>query len=107
MSKVINITTHEEFRKAIDSKGNVLIDFWAVWCGPCRMMGPVIEEIADESDITVYKINTDNVDKIVLTEMDIRSIPNICYYADGVKLGNTVGALSKDKILEKFTTKKI
>jgi len=100
MSK--NITTYEEFEEAKNISGKVLIDFWAPWCGPCRMMMPTIDEIDKEGNITVFKVNTDDADKKIIEEMSIRSIPTLVFFKDGEHVATRVGASSKDKIVGEF-----
>ena len=83
----------------------LVVDFWATWCGPCRMVGPIIEELAKEYDgkITVGKCDVEENDDLA-AEFGIRNIPTILFFKDGVVVDKLVGAVSKAKIEEKFQT---
>ncbi|MDD2596794.1 MAG: thioredoxin [Candidatus Cloacimonetes bacterium] len=86
----------------IISKGKVLIDFWADWCGPCRMIGPIIEEVAAEvSDITVAKVNVDDYPELA-GKHGVMSIPTLLYLKDGKVVDTSVGLVSKNVILSKL-----
>ncbi len=97
----VNITT-ENFESLKNGDQPLVVDFWATWCGPCRMIAPIIEELAKEYDgkITVGKCDVEENDDIA-AEFGIRNIPTILFFKNGV-VDKTVGALSKAKIEEKF-----
>ena len=95
-----NTITAENFStEVLANEKTVLLDFWASWCGPCRMVGPVIDEIAEENpDIFVGKINVD--DQPALAEkFGIMSIPTLVVMKGGKIIEQSVGALPKDSIL--------
>jgi len=79
----------------------VLLDFWAEWCGPCKQIGPSLEEIAEEKDatLTVAKMNIDENPETP-TKLGVRGIPTLMLFRDGEVVATKVGALSKDKLLE-------
>ena len=78
----------------------VLLDFWASWCGPCRMLSPVVDEIAQENDaIAVGKINVDEQPELA-SQFGVMSIPTLMVFKDGKAVNTSVGVVPKAKILE-------
>lgn len=84
------------------AKGTVLVDFWAAWCGPCRMLGPTVEEIAKENqDMTVAKLNVDDYPEIA-SRFDVRSIPTLVFFHNGEARDSSIGVVSKSVIQQKI-----
>ena len=96
---VINITSENFQEEVLKSDKPVLLDFWASWCGPCRMVSPVIDEIAGErSDIKVGKVNVDEQQELA-AQFQVMSIPTLLVLKDGQVVNKSVGAQPKAKIL--------
>ncbi len=89
----------EEFKQAI-ATGPAIVDFWATWCGPCKMLGPTIEQIADELEdkITVGKVDVDEC-RSLAGEYGVMSIPTVIYFKDGKEVKRFVGVQTKDKLI--------
>ena len=87
--------------KVLDAQGPVLVDFFATWCGPCKMMAPVIDEVATEKagGVAVYKIDIDENPEVA-QQYGVMSIPTFIAFKDGAPVKKTLGAQPKEKILE-------
>ena len=97
---VIDITKENFKQEVAEYKGTVLLDFWAVWCGPCRMVSPIVDEIAEErTDTKVGKVNVD--DQMELARIfKIVNIPTLLVIKDGEVVKTQIGAVPKEKLLE-------
>ena len=94
--------TDANFENTVQKNDLVLIDFWAPWCGPCRALAPVLEEVASEnSNLVVAKMNTDENPNIA-TQHGIMSIPTMMIFKKGELVDRLVGALPKTQIMEKL-----
>lgn len=95
--------TNENYESYKNGSLPLVIDFWATWCGPCRMVAPIIEELANEYEgkVTIGKCDVEEADDIA-AEFGIRNIPTIVFMKDGKILDKIVGAASKSKIEEKI-----
>ncbi len=97
---VINLTAENFENVVLLSEKTVLIDFWAEWCAPCRMLSPVVDEIAEENaDITVGKVNIDEQPELA-EKYGVMSIPTLICFKAGKPAGTSVGVRPKEAILE-------
>ena len=99
----VNLTSKNFKEEVENSEIPVLIDFWATWCGPCRAMLPVVEEIANENEgkIKVCKVNVDEEPELA-SKFDVMSIPTFVAMKDNKVIGTSLGMQSKEKVLELF-----
>jgi len=98
----VNVTT-ENFESLKNGNLPMVIDFWATWCGPCRMIAPVISELAEKYDgkIVVGKCDVEEADELA-AEFGIRNIPTILFFKNGEVVDKQVGAASKSVLEQKF-----
>ena len=95
--------TNENFATLKNGSLPLVVDFWATWCGPCRMVAPIISELAEQYDgrIIVGKCDVEECDDLAM-EYGIRNIPTILFFKNGEQVDKLVGAVSKSKFEEKF-----
>ncbi len=102
MSNVIEVSEENFEQEVLKSDFPVLVDFWAPWCGPCRMMGPIIDEIADENlELKVCKVNVDDSSDLA-RKYDIESIPTLIYFKNGIVRSTMIGLRTKQDILNEL-----
>lgn len=94
----IHVESREQFEE-LTGEGIVLVDYWADWCGPCRMLEPTVDELAEEvEDLTVVKVDVDEHQDLA-QEAGVRGIPALQFYADGEEAERLVGVQEKEDLL--------
>lgn len=95
--------TDANFQELLESGKPLVVDFWAEWCGPCRMISPIIDELATEYEgrVNIGKLNVDENDDVV-SEFGIRNIPAILFFKDGKLVDKQIGATQKANIAAKI-----
>ena len=97
------IATNTSFEELLQSEKLVIVDFWATWCGPCRMLSPLLDEVEEEmaDKIEVVKVNVDDADEIAM-RFRIMSIPTLLFFKNGAMVDRSVGAVPKSALVEKI-----
>jgi thioredoxin 1 len=95
--------TQKELREKIDSGEKMIVDFWAPWCGPCKMMKPIFERVAETSDVPMYTINVDENREIAL-ELGVRAIPTIKTFNEGGEVSSKAGLLQESQLKDLINT---
>lgn len=103
MGNVLSLNNSNFKSEVIESKGLVLVDFWADWCGPCKMLAPILEELSGETEAKICKVNVDESGDLA-GNYGIRSIPTMIIFKDGVKVDQIVGLRQKSELLEKLNS---
>ena len=97
---MIYINNNEQFKKEINS-GKVLLDFYTTWCGPCRMLSPVLEELEEKTNIKILKIDVDDENNIeIVRDFNIQSIPSLFLLTDGRVIKSSLGYMPLDRLIE-------
>ena len=96
---VVELNKDNFKEEVLDYKGSVLVDFFATWCGPCRMLSPIVDKLSEEVDFKVCKIDTDEAEDIA-REFGIMSIPCVIAFKDGKEINRSVGLVDKNTLLK-------
>ncbi len=93
------VVTGDNFEsEVLQAKGTVLLDFWASWCGPCRMLTPIVDEVAEaHPELKVGKVNVDEQPELA-QKFDVMSIPTLVVFKDGVQKNTSIGLISKEEV---------
>ena len=97
------IATNTSFDELLQIEKLVIVDFWATWCGPCRMLSPLLDEVEAEMEdkVEVVKVNVDDADEIAM-RFRIMSIPTLLFFKNGAMVDRSVGAMPKSALVDKI-----
>ena len=97
--EILKVTSENFEKEVLQSDKPVLIDFYADWCGPCKMLSPIVDEVAEENtDIKVVKINVDNAQDLAM-KYQVMSIPTLVVIKDGKEVNRSVGLIDKEDVI--------
>lgn len=97
---IVTVTSESFQSDVLDFKGTVLVDFWAAWCGPCRMLAPILEQLAEENpQVKIAKVNVDEQPQLG-SKFNIMSIPTVMIFKDGKLVNTSVGLRPKEDFLQ-------
>ena len=96
-----HVTDDDFGEEVLKAEGLTLVDFWAPWCGPCKMLGPIIEQVAEEYDgrVNVCKVDTDDNQNIAV-QYGIMSIPTLIFFQNGSEIQRQIGLIPKQKLVQ-------
>ena len=94
----VHVESEDHMQELVEGSDVVLVDYYADWCGPCKMLEPTIEEVAAESDATVLKVDIDELQSLAQSR-GIQSVPTLEFYADGEQAERVVGVQEKENLL--------
>ena len=97
------IITDETFDQSLRDNDLILIDFWAEWCGPCKRLTPILDEISNETGLLVGKLNVDE-NQTKTAEYSVQTIPTMVLFKDGNPVHTIVGAMPKHKLMQELAT---
>jgi len=97
------VATNTNFPELLQGNKLIIVDFWATWCGPCRMLSPILDQVEEEmaAEIDVVKVNVDDADEVA-AQYRIMSIPTLLFIKNGQIVDKTVGAMPKPALVEKI-----
>ena len=103
LSDKAKFATNTSFDELLQSEKLVIVDFWATWCGPCRMLSPLLDEVEAEMEdqVEVVKVNVDDADEIAM-RYRIMSIPTLLFFKNGQMVDRSVGAMPKSALVDKI-----
>jgi thioredoxin 1 len=103
VANLVHVTDADFAQEIGQHQGLALVDFWAVWCGPCQMVAPIVEQLAQEYDgkLKVAKVDVDQNQRVTM-QFNVRSIPSILFFKDGKHVDTVVGAVPKAYLVEKI-----
>ncbi|MNM81659.1 Thioredoxin [compost metagenome] len=93
---IVNVSD-QSFSTEVEGQGTVLVDFWAPWCGPCKMLAPILDELASEVDVKIAKVNVDENPESA-SRFGVMSIPTLIFFKDGQPVDKVVGLNSKESL---------
>ena len=103
MSNVIHVNESAFDRHILNHKGIVLVDFWAPWCGPCKTLGPILDNVSTKVSQKIVKVNVDEESNLA-NKYKIRSIPTMIVFKDGKAIDTMVGVISEEALISKLNS---
>ena len=97
------VATNTNFEELLQDEKLVIVDFWATWCGPCRMLSPLLDQVEEEmaDQVTVVKVNVDDADEVA-AQFRIMNIPTLLFFKGGQLVDKTVGAMPKHVLVDRI-----